>query len=141
MNVKKIFLSLAFVLFSTLSAFSQINTSTLPSKISNIKVGSVYWSPYHHDGNNWVGPIVYYFFSKDECFVRASGIHNRFGGERVGHIVNWELNGNALFVENHEFSVIGEEVLKSNDRVFFKAKNISEAYNLIYLQTTTTVGN
>ena len=102
-------------------------------------VGSIYWSPYHKDGNsNWVGPVVYYLYSKEKCYVRASGINNRYGGERIGRIESWEINDMGIKIENHQFDILGYQVLKSNDRVFFKANTLSEAYSLIYSQTNTS---
>lgn len=104
-------------------------------------IGSVYWSPYHHDGNSWVGPVVYYLYSYNKCFVRASGIQNRFGGERTGRIMDWKRNGNNVTIEGHTFAIVGDQVLLNKDRVYFKANSLSEAYKLIYQQTTTTVAN
>ena len=124
------------------SSYGQSSEGLDLIKPSRITIGSVYWSPYHHDGNAWIGPVVYYLYSRDKCFVRASGIHNRYGGERIGRIESWKLgDNNKVIIEGHQFEIIGEEVLMSKDRVFFKAKSLAEAYNLIYQQTTTTVAN
>ena len=120
---------------------NELTKDNLQSKTIGPQVGSVYWSPYHHDGNTWVGPIVYYLFSENQCLVRASGIHNRFGGERIGHVVNWKINDSIINIEGHELTIIGDEVLKSNQRIFFKSNSLSEAYELIYAQSTTTVAN
>ena len=128
-------LTIFFSLFATQVTFAQQATETGPV------VGSVYWSPYHHDGHAWVGPVVYYLYSNSKCFVRASGIQNRYGGERTGRVMDWKRNGNNVVIEGHTFTIVGDQVLLNKDRVFFKANSLSEAYNLIYQQTTTTVAN
>jgi hypothetical protein len=55
--------------------------------------------------------------------------------------MDWKRNGNNVVIEGHTFTIVGDQVLLNKDRVFFKANSLSEAYNLIYQQTTTTVAN
>jgi hypothetical protein len=139
--MNKLSLSIAFVLTTIFSLFATQDTFAQQATETGPVVGSVYWSPYHHDGNAWVGPVVYYLYSNNKCFVRASGIQNRYGGERTGRVMDWKRNGNNVVIEGHTFTIVGDQVLLNKDRVFFKANSLSEAYNLIYQQTTTTVAN
>lgn len=97
-------------------------------------IGSVFWSPFHSNGQQWVGSVIYYFYNDHQCFVRAMGKSNRMGGERTGRIREWKQDGNKLIVEDHSFTILDDQVLLSNDRVFFRAENLSEAHLIVYNQ-------
>ena len=126
--MQKIMQTLVAIIFATfiLTSCGGIkNEST--KQIVGPTIGSVYWSPYYNNGVKWVGPVVYYLYSNDKCYVRASGVNNRYGGDNSGRIVNWEVNNKGILIEGHQFEIIGDEVFKSDESVFFKANTISEA--------------